>query len=307
MNTEGVAFLQNCFPSVDVSDLQEVLTRCEGDIQWATNILLDSSLEYNEPMKPQPVGPVLTSTPGRTTDRTSEPRTEAFSFHSMDSDTIPHAHVNTHDTPHTKAASYSSPTVLEGHAGQSSLNQSPTDNSRTPPSLAELCHGSLSSPQALTSPDVQNTFARGSVRRLQSIEEFRRQHSESEPPPNEKARNEGMGTPPGGSTNQQAAWPATPPRGSASQLAPSNPMSPGGTLNDEVFAMLFRQRSLRLPSQERQLSQERILEEGQQSETASAQPAENRTSPENVVRRTPSPPIGRMHIFIFVQNIFVHT
>ncbi len=329
MNSEGVAFLQNCFPSVDLSDLQEVLTRCEGDIQWATNILLDTSMEYNEPVKPQAsvgtaglisqpsIGPVLTSTPGRANDRTSggPARTEAFTFHSIDdSSTIPHSYVNTntyqtntYQTSHTnKAAQFSSPPTNEPHKLDGSLNAG--DNSHTPPSLAELCHGSLlSSPQALTSPDIQNTFAQGSVRRLQSIEEFRsRQHSESEFPTNEKAGfptnekpgNEGTATPPRSSANQQAPSMATPPRSSASHLAAINPMSPGGTLSNEVFEMLFRQKSVRQASEERpsvrQSSQERVVEEVHQSEAAQAQPVEHKPSPEHRVQRTPSLPIGKL-------------
>ncbi len=327
VNSEGVAFLQNCFPSVDLSDLQEVLTRCEGDIQWATNILLDTSMEYNEPNKPQvsvgtgalmaqpAIGPVLTSTPGRANDRTSGPaRTEAFSFHSIDdSSTIPHSYVNTYQTntyqtSHiNKAAQFSSPPTNEAHKLDGSSNTG--DNSRTPPSLAELCHGSLlSSPQALTSPDIQNTFAQGSVRRLQSIEEFRsRQHSESEYPTNEKAGfptnekpgNEGTATPPRSSANQPAVSMATPPRSSTSHLAAINPMSPGGTLSNEVFEMLFRQKSVPRQSSEerpsvRQSSQERVVDDLHQSETAQAQPVEQKPSPEHRVQRTPSPPIGKL-------------
>ncbi len=46
---DDLTFLHSCFPTVDLQSLADVLAHCDGDIQWATNILLDSSLEYNEP------------------------------------------------------------------------------------------------------------------------------------------------------------------------------------------------------------------------------------------------------------------
>ena len=45
-HTEGVDFLVNCFPGVARDDLSDIVDRCQGDVQWAVNILLDSGCEY---------------------------------------------------------------------------------------------------------------------------------------------------------------------------------------------------------------------------------------------------------------------
>ena len=58
----GTAFLQACFPSVGLEDLSDILQQCEGDVQWAVNILLDAGYEYNEPLPP-PVPQPVTRTP----------------------------------------------------------------------------------------------------------------------------------------------------------------------------------------------------------------------------------------------------
>ena len=194
---DGFNFLQKCFPSVDATDLQEVLTRCEGDLQWATNILLDSSLEYNEP---------ASAVGGPVNGRVS-------------------------------TASTSKQIV------QRSSGESPSSNSGkelvSPPPLAVLCHSSMPSGTELSSNNMQQTFVHASVRRIKSIEEFKRQHSI----PSESHD---------GGVDR------------ASDLSMVNPYSSEGTLKDEVFETLFRQKISRptsVTAAERTLSESPPYEE----------------------------------------------
>ena len=173
VSSDGLNFLQKCFPSVDKSDLQEVLMRCEGDSQWATNILLDSALEYNEPA-------------GVTASE--EPVKQIICTPSVDSSIT------------SKELS-------------------------SPPPLAVLCHSFLPIGTQLSSNNMQQTFVHGSVRRLKSIEEFKRQHSTSIELRDGDMGMEGTGA------------------GRTTDLSIVNPCSPGGTLKDDVFETLFRQNS----------------------------------------------------------------
>ena len=173
-NPDGLSFLQKCFPSIDESDLQDVLTRCEGDLQWATNILLDSSLEYNRPVS----------------------NDKNFSNGNVKNQTVK-----------------KSPT---GESPGASCDIS------SPPLLAVLCHSSLPSATELSSNNVQQTFYHGSVQRLKSIEEFKRQHSTL-------------------SESHDMSAEAVVDR--QRDLSMVNPCSPGGTLKDDVFETLFRQKS----------------------------------------------------------------
>ena len=173
VSSDGLDFLQKCFPSVDKSDLQEVLMRCEGDIQWATNILLDSTFEYNEPAS---------------VTASEEPVKQIICAPSVDS--------------------------------------SITDKElSSPPPLAVLCHSFLPIGTQLSSNNMQQTFVHGSVRRLKSIEEFKRQHSTSIELRDGDIGMEGTGT------------------DRTTDLSVVNPCSPGGTFRDDVFETLFRQNS----------------------------------------------------------------
>ena len=197
VNPEGLSFLQRCFPSISESDLQEVLNRCEGDLQWATNILLDSSLEYNRPTS----------------------STKANKDDSVDNNQ----------------------TVDQALSGE--------DNIYSPPPLAVLCHNSIPADTELSSNKVQQTFYHGSVRRLKSIEEFKRQHST----PSESLD---TGLEANAGDRQQ-------------NLSIVNPCSPGGTLKDEVFETLFRYKSIKpfaSPPQKGKTTLDRSPEETQSPE-----------------------------------------
>ena len=174
VNPDGLSFLQKCFPSVDESDLQDVLTRCEGDLQWATNILLDSSLEYNKPV--------------------------------------------------SSDKNYSTADAKNQTVKRSPTGESPgaSGNISSPPLLAVLCHSSLPPATELSSNNVQQTFYHGSVQRLKSIEEFKRQHST----PSESY-----------DKGAEVVVDRQP------DLSMVNPCSPGGTLKDDVFETLFSQKS----------------------------------------------------------------
>ncbi|XP_072039599.1 uncharacterized protein [Amphiura filiformis] len=47
----NLATLLSCFPNVPVESLQDVLTDCFGDVEWATNILIDSGYMETTPSK----------------------------------------------------------------------------------------------------------------------------------------------------------------------------------------------------------------------------------------------------------------
>ena len=46
-----LATLEAMFPDLKREDLEDILLRCGYDVQWATDVLLDSGYEYNEPDK----------------------------------------------------------------------------------------------------------------------------------------------------------------------------------------------------------------------------------------------------------------
>ena len=46
---DGVEFLATCFPTVSRDDLEDMMHSCQGDVQWAVNVLLDAGYEYNQP------------------------------------------------------------------------------------------------------------------------------------------------------------------------------------------------------------------------------------------------------------------
>ncbi|XP_066286594.1 NEDD4-binding protein 2-like [Branchiostoma lanceolatum] len=48
-HTGDLGFLQNCFPSVLVEDLRDFYEKCNHELEWTINILLDSGIEYIEP------------------------------------------------------------------------------------------------------------------------------------------------------------------------------------------------------------------------------------------------------------------
>ncbi|XP_035682236.1 NEDD4-binding protein 2-like isoform X1 [Branchiostoma floridae] len=50
-HTGDLGFLQNCFPSVSVEDLRDFYEKCNHELEWTINILLDSGIEYIEPTK----------------------------------------------------------------------------------------------------------------------------------------------------------------------------------------------------------------------------------------------------------------
>ena len=59
---DGIHFLKSCFSTVANDDLSEILERCEGDVEWAANILLDAGYEYNEcSLQPTPQTPRVTA------------------------------------------------------------------------------------------------------------------------------------------------------------------------------------------------------------------------------------------------------
>ncbi len=136
-NPGGLDFLVNCFPTVSADDLSEILKRCEGDIQWAVNLLLDAGYEYNQPGTPS----------------------------SQDHDNAVHMSQGARPKQPKPQSSQEIPSAT---APLSSASMMP---------LAVLCQAALAPTTALASDDIQETISRSSVKRLQSIEDFQLKHS----------------------------------------------------------------------------------------------------------------------------------
>ncbi|KAI8502920.1 NEDD4-binding protein 2 [Branchiostoma belcheri] len=70
-HTGDLGFLQNCFPSVSVEDLRDFYEKCNHELEWTINLLLDSGIEYIEPTKSEH----STEDNGPTKDVTEEEKT----------------------------------------------------------------------------------------------------------------------------------------------------------------------------------------------------------------------------------------
>ncbi len=135
---EGLDFLVNCFPGVTRQDLDDVVQQCGGDLEWAVNILLDSGYEYNEPVNRQPSA------------QTEEPTEPAEPV-----------------TPAKLTVNLPSPSVATLPGSSPGL--------KSPESLFMLSHDVLSQ-RSVDRSRVVEQMAEQSFQRLQSIEEFQKDH-----------------------------------------------------------------------------------------------------------------------------------
>lgn len=163
----GLMFLKTCFPDVSDEDLTEMLQRCEGDTEWAVNILLDSGYEYN-------VSGGAETDQNRNVISEDQPDEQVQAITMVESAT---------SAPDSVAA----PAPIHATSTQAKLMPiiMPTACTctfppmRSPSPLLELCHN-LVSPTGKSPFKMQEKVAENSVRRLRSIEAFKRSHSKDD-------------------------------------------------------------------------------------------------------------------------------
>jgi DNA-nicking Smr family endonuclease len=146
----GLLFLKNCFPAVNNDDLGEILSRCEGDTEWAVNILLDSGYEYN--------------VEGSEVDQNSNVVNEEFE----DDVDVPQELELGEPSSDESRAMKSEPICIPSTSSMTPLN--------LPSPLLELCH-QIVSPTEPSPSKLQETVAENSMLRLKTIDEFRKSHN----------------------------------------------------------------------------------------------------------------------------------